>query len=66
MDLIMTGIDFFHKGGAVMYVLLLCSMFVVAIAIERFTYFRGADAGRGFAQKFADFMSRGETEEAVA
>lgn len=65
MDLIMTGIDFFHKGGAVMYVLLLCSMFVVAIAIERFTYFKGADAGRGFAQKFADFMSRGETDDAV-
>ena len=66
MDLIMTGIDFFHKGGAVMYVLLLCSMFVVAIAIERFLYFKGADAGRGFAQKFADLMSRGEREEAVS
>ncbi|MBQ3854863.1 MAG: MotA/TolQ/ExbB proton channel family protein [Anaerovibrio sp.] len=66
MDLIMTGIDFFQKGGPVMYVLLLCSMFVVAIAIERWMYFGSADPGRAFAQSFADCMSRGEIDEAVA
>ena len=60
MDLIMTGIDFFQKGGPVMYVLLLCSMFVVAIAIERWMYFGSADPGRAFAQSFADCMSNSE------
>ncbi|MCH3959141.1 MAG: hypothetical protein LKE51_06745 [Selenomonas sp.] len=30
MDNIMTGIVFFQKGGLIMYVLLLCSLFVVA------------------------------------
>ena len=39
MDAIMTGIEFFHKGGSIMYVLLLCSIFVVTIGIERAMYF---------------------------
>ena len=65
MDLLMTGIEFFHKGGSVMYVLLLCSMFVVAIAIERSMYFKMADAGRSFGRKFADLMSQGQGEEAA-
>ena len=32
--------DWFVQGGAVMYPLLLCSIFVVAIAIERFLFYR--------------------------
>lgn len=30
----------FHKGGPVMYLLLLCSLFVAAIGVERFLYYR--------------------------
>ncbi|MCR5176588.1 MAG: MotA/TolQ/ExbB proton channel family protein [Anaerovibrio sp.] len=65
METIMSGIDFFQKGGPVMYVLLLCSVFVVSIAIERWMYFGTADAGRNFAIRFAELMSNGETGEAA-
>ena len=64
MDLIMTGLEFFHKGGPVMYVLLLCSVFVVAIAVERAGFFKREDAGRSFAQAFADKITRGDAEAA--
>jgi len=50
---LVAGIEFLQKGGLVMYVLLLLSLFVVAIAVERTRYYRRADAGRGFAREFA-------------
>ena len=53
MTNLMAGIEFLQKGGLVMYVLLLLSLFVVAIAVERTRYYRRADAGRGFARDFA-------------
>lgn len=52
MDFIMQGVEFFHKGGFVMYILLLCSIFVVAIAVERGRYFKREDSGRNFTQEF--------------
>ena len=52
MELLMTGITFFQKGGIVMYVLLLCSLFVFSIGIERVMYFRRMDSGRTFARDF--------------
>ena len=52
MELLMTGITFFQKGGIVMYVLLLCSLFVFSIGIERAMYFRRMDSGRAFARDF--------------
>lgn len=53
MTNLMAGIEFLQKGGLVMYVLLLLSLFVVAIAVERTRYYRRADAGRSFAREFA-------------
>ena len=57
MDAIMTGIEFFHKGGSIMYVLLLCSIFVVTIGIERAMYFSRMDTGRAFARDFYQCMA---------
>ena len=57
MDAIMTGIEFFHKGGSIMYVLLLCSIFVVTIGIERTMYFSRMDTGRAFAREFYQCMA---------
>ena len=57
MEAIMTGIEFFHKGGAIMYVLLLCSIFVVTIGIERTMYFSRMDTGRAFAREFYQCMA---------
>ena len=48
-----------------MYLLLLCSMFVVAIAIERSMYFKAKDPGRSFARKFADMLSQGDRNGAA-
>ena len=57
MEAIMTGIEFFHKGGSIMYVLLLCSVFVVTIGIERAMYFSRMDTGRAFARDFYQCMA---------
>ena len=57
MDAILTGIEFFHKGGTIMYVLLLCSIFVVTIGIERTMYFSRMDTGRAFARDFYQCMA---------
>lgn len=39
--------EMFQKGGPVMYILLLCSIFVAAIAIERWRFYRQAGKGAG-------------------
>lgn len=39
----MNFVDLFNRGGLVMYPLILCSLFVVAIAVERFRYYRSVD-----------------------
>jgi len=57
MDAILTGIEFFHKGGSIMYVLLLCSIFVVTIGIERAMYFSRMDTGRAFTREFYQCMA---------
>ena len=48
-----------------MYLLLLCSMFVVAIAIERSMYFKAKDPGRSFARNYADMLSQGDRDGAA-
>lgn len=40
MDFLSQSLSLFHKGGPVMYLLLLSSLGVIAIAIERFFYYR--------------------------
>lgn len=66
MDYIVTGVEFFQKGGAVMYVLLLCSLFVVAIGVERAMFFSQADSGREFARVFYQLAGSGQYQEAMA
>lgn len=64
MDLLMQGVDYFHKGGLVMYILLLCSIFIITVGVERFLYFSQADSGRKFACDFYKFMINDKVEEA--
>ena len=64
MDSIVAGIELFQKGGIVMYALLACSLFVVATGVERWGYFRCADAGRAFADAFSAAAERGDWEAA--
>lgn len=64
MDLLMQGVEYFHKGGLVMYILLICSIFIITIGIERLLYFMKADSGRAFSQNFYKLMINNKIEEA--
>lgn len=66
MNFIVQGLEYFHKGGFVMYILLLCSLFVISIGIERALYFTKADSGRKFTEKFYHLMANGKLDEAKA
>ncbi len=43
MDAVANTFALFQKGGLVMYPLLLCSIIVVAVAVERFLFYRAAE-----------------------
>ena len=60
----MQGVEYFHKGGLVMYILLICSIFIITIGVERLLYFMKADSGRAFAQNFYNLMINNKFEEA--
>lgn len=64
MDLLMQGVEYFHKGGLVMYILLICSIFIITIGVERLLYFMKADSERAFAQNFYKLMINNKIEEA--
>lgn len=64
MDLLMQGVEYFHKGGFVMYILLLCSIFIITVGVERLFYFSKADSGRKFADKFYHLMVNDKIDEA--
>lgn len=55
-DLIM----YFHKGGLVMWPLLACSITVIAIAIERFIYYKSVDSGAVFASRYCATVRSGD------
>lgn len=64
MDFITAGFSYFQKGGAVMYFLLLCSLFAVAIGVERYNCLKKMDAGRQFGRKFYDAMTKSDIKQA--
>ena len=43
---------FFIRADLVMYILLICSIFIITIGIERLLYFMKADSGRAFCTEF--------------
>lgn len=55
-DLIM----YFQKGGLVMWPLLACSVTVIAIAIERFIYYKSVDSGAVFAAHYCAAVRSGD------
>ena len=68
----MNVIEAFQRGGPVMYLLLLCSLSVAAIAIDRFLFYRRAQAGgkelleRMAAARGNDFLAlSGEANDSV-
>ena len=55
-DLIM----YFQKGGLVMWPLLACSITVIAIAIERFIYYKSVDSGAAFTARYCAAVRSGD------
>lgn len=66
MENIIAMIDVFHKGGVVMYLLLFMSVFIVALAVNRFLFFKNNDSGRSFTHEFYALMEQGDYAEAAA
>lgn len=64
MNAIMQTLDYFHKGGLIMYPLLICSIVVVAITVERYLYFKAADSGNDFAEKFCELLRNDQWQQA--
>lgn len=66
MDFLSQSLGLFHKGGPVMYLLLLCSLAVVAIAVERFIYYQNnAIDAQVFATKLRPLLERQRLPEAI-
>ena len=65
MDSIKMIGEYFIKGGIVMWPLLLCSIIVVAIGIERFLFYKEADSGSDFADNYCALLSNNRTQEAM-
>lgn len=65
MEYISSAVHYFQQGGFVMYILALCSLFIIANGIERWLYFSKADIGRKFAKQFASSMANKEYEKAT-
>ncbi len=66
MSIFSAGIDYFVKGGPVMYPLLFCSLAAVAISVERWLFFRANDSGRQFTRDFCDFIEEDKWDDAKA
>lgn len=66
MDFLLQAVDIFHKGGPVMYLLLLCSLAVVTIAVERFHYYRTVLAdSQGFLHHLVPLLEQQRFGEAI-
>ena len=63
MDSIKLLAEYFGKGGLVMWTLLLCSILVVTIAIERYLFYKETDSGSAFADKYSNLMAIGKIQE---
>ncbi|WP_378952733.1 MotA/TolQ/ExbB proton channel family protein [Pelosinus sp. sgz500959] len=56
----------FQKGGPVMYLILLCSLLVVTIGIERFMYYRCLKNDmKGFIEKITPVLERSDWQSAL-
>ena len=54
------ALNLFIAGGYVMYVLLILSIFAVAVAIERYLYFGTVDSGAAFAEAASRSLREGD------
>lgn len=60
MGVVKTVMNYFVRGGWVMWPLLLCSLASLSIAIERFIFFKQADSGENFKKQFCILIENGK------
>lgn len=66
MDFLSQCLSLFHKGGPVMYFLVLCSLGVVTIFMERFSYYRTMSTDtQAFITKLQPLLERQRVTEAM-
>ncbi|SHJ55968.1 MotA/TolQ/ExbB proton channel family protein [Propionispora hippei] len=66
MEFLSQCFTLFHKGGPVMYLMLLCSFLVVTITVERFIYYRNAATDTSaFIRKLQPLLERQRIGEAI-
>lgn len=66
MNVLAAGLDYFYKGGFIMYPLLVCSIYAVAIGIERYIFYKKADSGKTFTRTFCGYIEQDDWIEAKA
>ncbi len=59
-------ITYFEKGGLVMWPLLVCSLFVIYIAIDRFIYYKSVESKSLFVKHYCDLLAVGDIDKATA
>lgn len=66
MEFLSQSLSLFYKGGPVMYLLAICSFAVIAITVERFSYYKNAAADtQTFLTKLQPLLERRRTAEAI-
>lgn len=67
MQILTDSLMWFHKGGPVMYLLLICSLMVVSIGVERFLYYKGMQSDiDGLAAALVPALEQGDLAAANA
>lgn len=64
MGSLQAAVLYFHKGGIIMWPILILSICTFAIAIERYLYYKTADSGAIFAQQFCELLGKGDLQAA--
>ncbi len=66
MDFFVECFLVFQKGGPVMYLIVLCSLIVAAIGVERFMYYKTVETDMSdFVKKLTSALERGDGKSAV-
>lgn len=61
MNVVAEVFDIFHKGGPVMYLIVACSLLVVAIGVERFLYYKKMNTNmREFTEQLTPLLDRAD------
>lgn len=64
MSLFFDVFNWFDRGGFVMYPLLLCSIALIMLCVERSLFYKRADSGTAFVNRLTDLLENGRIEDA--